>query len=184
MHDAQYYVRRVAEFHRKHLAPVGAGSSDSVLILRQSLIYEEAGEVFLALHDRNEVDLVDGLGDLLYVTAGTWVAVIGIRELPPQIEVPDFEPPPVWHAMFIAQLRMRINVLIGHAANLKYGGVYGTLIHNAIYAMAEIGYDPRAVFDEIHASNMTKTPTKGDIRVRVKGPDYRAPDVTRFLRGS
>jgi predicted HAD superfamily Cof-like phosphohydrolase len=39
--------------------------------LRAELMIEELGEVVMAMHELDEVELLDGLADLLYVTAGT-----------------------------------------------------------------------------------------------------------------
>lgn len=190
MHDTAYYVRSVAEFHAKHDAPIGCAVNSAkewgrdVTILRKSLIYEEAGEIMLALHDRDEVELVDGLGDLLYVAAGLWVAVIGVKsELPNPIYLPALKSPELWTVNFEQMLMRRVDAVVLSAMQVPQIASYPNAIYSAVYALHELGYDPKAVFDEIHSSNMTKTPTKGDIRVRVKGPDYRAPDVRRFLRG-
>lgn len=43
-------------------------------LLRMHLIVEEASEVCLALTEQNEVQLLDGLADLYYVTLGTAVS--------------------------------------------------------------------------------------------------------------
>lgn len=47
---------------------------NDVRILRAELILEEAAEVLDAMADRAEVNLLDGIADLLYVTIGTAVA--------------------------------------------------------------------------------------------------------------
>ena len=193
---AHHYVRSVAEFHRKHDAPVGCRVEHAkdlgkdVTILRASLIYEEAGEIMLAVHDRNETELVDGLGDLLYVMAGAYVAVIGDEyKYPVDLSVRNYgniQPDPLWAGNWTQTLRNNVALCV-EAANKLHVNPSEKVLAEGIWpaerALLVLGYDAKAVFDEIHKSNMTKTPTKGDIRVRVKGPDYRAPDVTRFLRG-
>ena len=141
----------------------------------------------LAIHDKDELELIDGLGDLLYVMAGAWVAIKGDDTYPTcddkfrLAEVPNW---PVWSANYVGHIRNHVRGCVETAAaftdpdpRYKHG------IKLAIGALHYAGYDIVGIFDEIHASNMTKTPTKGDIRVRVKGPDFRLPDLTRFLRG-
>ena len=176
--EADYFVDRVREFHVKHDAPVGCGTSLEFLTLRKSLVYEEAGEVLLALHDHDEVEFVDGLADFLYVAAGTHVTAstrLPIRTtLNPLKDIPE-----LWSPPFLAAVHHRLDKAIESLIKHRYSEV----IYHAVALPHELGYDVKGIFDEIHSSNMTKTPTKGDIRVRVKGPDYRAPDVTRFLRG-
>lgn len=184
MHDTAYYVHQVRDFHGKHDAPIGPNVTNrGVLTLRKSLVYEEAGEVMLALHDKDELELIDGLGDLLYVTAGMWVAMIGVQQLPGKLNLVDFTRPALWDHACEKVIHNRVDAVVDFTANIVTGGYFHLAIYNAVLALHELGYDPKAVFDEIHSSNMTKTPTKGDIRVRVKGPDYRAPDLSRFLRG-
>lgn len=40
------------------------------------------------------------------------------------------------------------------------------------------------VFEEVHSSNMTKSPpTPNDPRMRIKGPKYRPPNIERILNG-
>lgn len=145
----------------------------------------------LAVHDRNEQELVDGLGDLLYVMAGAYVAVIGDEyQHPLDLSVRNYgniKPDTLWSLNWAQTLRNNVAICVETANKLHTDPSEKNLamgIWPAERALIVLGYDAKAVFDEIHASNMTKTPTKGDIRVRVKGPDYRAPDVTRFLRGA
>ncbi len=138
----------------------------------------------LAVHDRDELELVDGLGDLLYVMAGAFVAVHGESQDHTDdtfYRDPIFNP---WEDEFIRHTQFQVAECVKIAADLNEQRIpYLKGIRAALSALHYTGYDAKGIFDEIHASNMTKTPTKGDIRVRVKGPDYRAPDLTRFLRG-
>jgi len=46
----------------------------------------------------------------------------------------------------------------------------------------EAGIDLDAVFEEVHRSNMTKTPAKDAGGKVQKGPDYEPPDLERVLR--
>jgi predicted HAD superfamily Cof-like phosphohydrolase len=194
---SHHYVRSVAEFHAKHDAPIGCAVKTANLwgqdagILRASLIYEEAGEILLAIHDKDELELVDGLGDLLYVMAGAYVALYGsIYEHEVDLALGRFggiQADPLWSPNSINVIRNNVALCV-ETANKLHIDPSERVLAQGIWAgervLAVCGYDPKAVFDEIHKSNMTKTPTKGDIRVRVKGSDYRAPDLTRFLRGA
>lgn len=47
---------------------------DDMRLLRAALLVEELGEVLAAMRDRDEVETLDGLADLLYVALGTAVA--------------------------------------------------------------------------------------------------------------
>lgn len=49
-------------------------SSHDPRLLRAHLMVEELSEILLALSQRNEIDLLDGLADLQYVVSGTAVA--------------------------------------------------------------------------------------------------------------
>ena len=177
--ESDYFTDRVREFHAKHGAPIGVGVTLEALTLRKSLVLEEASEILLAVHDKNEAEFVDGLADFIYVAAGTWVSV-GTKKTPIRTNLnPIKGVHELWDFKFVGSVHHRIDKAI--ESLMKYR--LSELIYHAVALPHELGYDVKGIFDEIHASNMTKTPTKGDIRVRVKGPDYRAPDVTRFLRG-
>lgn len=140
-------------------------------------MYEEASEVLLAIHDRNELDLIDALGDLLYVTAGTVVAVHG--EFKGQIHLPRLGSPAVWSRGYLHAITDMVGLVVNATTTRDF--------HPALYYCCqyplEAGYPIRDIFDEIHRSNMSKQVTK-DSRVRDKGPDYSPPDLRRFLRAA
>jgi predicted HAD superfamily Cof-like phosphohydrolase len=163
----------------KHGAPIGVGPTLAALTLRKSLVYEEASEILLAVHDKNEEDFIDGLGDFIYVAAGTWVSV-ATKKTPMRHNLnPIKGVHNLWDPRFVDAVHHRIDKTLESLIKHRYSEV----IYHAVALPHELGYDVKGIFDEIHSSNMTKTPTKGDIRVRVKGPDFRLPDLTRFLRG-
>lgn len=56
------------------------------------------------------------------------------------------------------------------------GGI--DLVYVIFGMFAEFGLDPRIFFDEVHRSNMTKTPNDGKYTGKIrKGDDYECPDL-------
>jgi len=49
---------------------------------------------------------------------------------------------------------------------------------------ATFGWDFDRAFELVHASNMTKTASRGPFEKWVKGPDYKPADVTECLNGT
>src|SRR6266705_135748 len=69
------WAEAVTEFHRARgneppLA-LNANLAPEVILLRLRLMTSELGELADAMHERNLVEVADGLCDLLYVTVGT-----------------------------------------------------------------------------------------------------------------
>lgn len=87
-------------------------------LLRAHLLLEEPAECLVALANCKEVDLLDGLCDMEYVTIGTGVCY---------------------------------------------------------------GLPMEAGFDEVHRSNMTKTPPEGDIRASSKGRMWQPPNLREII---
>ena len=68
----------VKEFHQKHGLQCPEKVffiSDTNILVRTSLIAEEFAELMTALRNKDIADVVDALGDLIYVTYGTAVAM-------------------------------------------------------------------------------------------------------------
>jgi predicted HAD superfamily Cof-like phosphohydrolase len=71
------WAEMTAEFATKngHPPPQRPSTPDpKVIILRLRLMIEELAELTIAMHANNELEIADGLCDLLYVTVGTAVA--------------------------------------------------------------------------------------------------------------
>jgi len=56
------------------------------------------------------------------------------------------------------------------------------LIYFAIGTALYHGIDLRTVMDEVHKSNMTKTPDSQNYKNCVKGPDFKKPNIVKALR--
>jgi len=67
--------RDVEAFHMKFDHPAGGKIKLRMRKLRRRLIKEEAKELCKALKRRDEVEVIDGICDLMYVTVGTAVAM-------------------------------------------------------------------------------------------------------------
>jgi predicted HAD superfamily Cof-like phosphohydrolase len=67
--------RDVEEFHMKFDHPAGGKIKLRMRKLRRRLIKEESKELCRALKRKDEVEVIDGICDLIYVTVGTAVAM-------------------------------------------------------------------------------------------------------------
>lgn len=70
------WAQMVEEFNtvNGYPAPKKPGHpSEAIKVLRLRLMMEELGEVSQAMHENNQVEVADGLCDLLYVVVGTAV---------------------------------------------------------------------------------------------------------------
>lgn len=172
----------VAEFHVKHGNPVGGGWAAHEA-LRTSLLFEELGEICLAVHDKDQLALVDGFGDLAYVIAGAWVCEVGAEcEVP--LAAHCFEPasPAVWSRDFTDEILSLCTELAWTMHRFGSPRHYvPRMLPRLFNSVAYLGYDLDAIFTSVHISNMTKTASK-DPRVRAKGPDFRAPILSHLLR--
>lgn len=70
----QKQLEQVAEFHRSFNVPIqnvfGAPDANTAA-LRIDLLEEEVNELSRAFVDRNEIEILDALADILYIWAGT-----------------------------------------------------------------------------------------------------------------
>lgn len=153
--------------------------------MRAHLIMEETSEGLLALHNHDELKFVDSLGDVMYVTAGSWVAMYGPEipalTIPNAIKVPNFHKLVHWFLDNVGRMNLHLASARGH--NWP-GKVVRDLISCSVEMCAQAGYDPIAVFDAIADSNDTKWyKEENGQRVKDKGPDFRVPDLSPILRG-
>jgi predicted HAD superfamily Cof-like phosphohydrolase len=66
----------------------------------------------------------------------------------------------------------------------EMGDALADLIWFAIGAALLHGIDLRPVMDEVHKSNMTKSPDPNDYKNCIKGPDFKKPDLkVAFAKG-
>lgn len=185
MRTAQHLVGRVTDFHKKQHLWIGEGPIPGVQLMRTHLIMEETAEALLALHNREEEKFVDGLGDILYVTAGSWVSVFGRIIGPVTIRRPEKAPRhhKLVHTFLddVAMLNNRLWAARGRSWDEK---VVRELILTSVDMCANAGYDPIDVFNAIADSNDTKWyREENGQRVKDKGPDFRHPILDPLLRG-
>lgn len=183
---AQHLVTRVHAFHLKQHLWVCQGPKPEVQVMRTHLIMEETAELLLALHNSNEEKFVDGLGDLMYVTAGSWVSIFGTRIQAMTVKRPNERAP---------KRAALIDSVLDHVSSINSWlflsrvhhwdeKTIRELISKSIVLCADAGYDPMAVFDAIADSNDTKWyKEENGQRVKDKGPDFRTPVLTPLLRG-
>ena len=153
--------------------------------MRLHLVMEEASEGLLALHNHDEAKFVDSLGDVMYVTAGAWVAVHGERI--PRMTIMSAQKPPHFHwltARYLKNIRALNNCLVECDASSWGEHETQNLILISVAICAEAGYDPIKVFDAIADSNDTKWyKEENGQRVKDKGPDFRVPVLAPLLKG-
>lgn len=185
MRTYEHLARRVHEFHVKQRLYVGEGPILPVQLMRLHLVMEEASEGLLALHNHDESKFVDSLGDVMYVTAGAWVAIYGERI--PRMTIPRAQKPPHFHWMtsrFLTNIRELNKALADCVTSGWAESTVLDLIKVSVVMCAEAGYDPVDVFNAIADSNDTKWyKEENGQRVKDKGPDFRIPVLTPLLKG-
>jgi NTP pyrophosphatase (non-canonical NTP hydrolase) len=92
------YEASVREFMTKNLQHIGTNPfgpvPNEVVILRMRLMAEELGEVIAAMHEKNTIQIADGLADLLYVVVGTAIAYgIPINEVFDEVHASNMTKP-------------------------------------------------------------------------------------------
>lgn len=155
----QYEINAVDAFHAACDVPVRAEPNsptvqDTEVRLRLRLINEEVAETLQALAAGDQVRVADGLGDTMYVTAGT-CSQLGAR-------------PSVDHAVSAA-----ISILQGahqvltkavQAQNWDEIRVGAECMHISCLGVAAMfGIPYRQVFDLIHTANMDKRGPDGKV---------------------
>jgi predicted HAD superfamily Cof-like phosphohydrolase len=190
---------QVAEFHRAFNLPhppEPTQPSDDLRALRHRILMEEWGEFCDA---ETVVDVADALADMAYLVCGTAISY-GID--PPQHDLwlPDPLPVPPGPPRYDLDQWERESVLNSlenalDAYNRAEGSRLLTrvraslrIVLGQIWLGATIYRIPlQAVFDEVHASNMTKLGPDGKPIYRedgkvMKGPSFRQPDLAAVLR--
>lgn len=83
----------------------------------------------------------------------------------------------------IAEELAELALAIGERNKVKMADAIGDLLYVVLGAAVTYGIPAGAIFDEIHASNMTKdVRDPNDTRLRNKGASYRPPDLESILR--
>jgi predicted HAD superfamily Cof-like phosphohydrolase len=188
---------RVAAFHRAFGHPIGELPNfpkQHVRNLRINLIGEELEEYCAAFAVGDRVKMADGLGDTLYVLAGTAVAY-GIA--PQTIFESPYETP-FQKVLFPEEPELHYEIYLREA--------FGQYLHaeqendldavkesildmmDRVFNVARLSNIPiNVVFDEIHRSNLSKLMPDGSVLYRadnkvLKGPNYTPPDIASIMQ--
>lgn len=176
------YVEAVTLFHQRQRLGISQPRTVKLEILRRHLIHEELSELELAWYRVNLEGVMDAVGDLLYVTAGSAVQFGHI--LPAMIpgrylvgkdlgehSVLEFSKNLATRLSFEMDCMM-VEEMVGHTI--------------AFARRMDLPYDE--IFDRVQAANMTKTPrSEGDERVSDKGTTFVPPrydDLVAIWRGA
>jgi len=161
--------------------------------LRIRLLQEEHGELDDA---KSLIDVADALADMAYIACGTLISYGTAPEdgdwFPSPL--PSSNAIPAWPSLeerktTFAKLDTAMSLYLAtemagdqHTVAITIRNVLGEIwLASLIY-----GIPLQAVFDEVHASNMTKLGNDGkpvrraDGKV-IKGPNYRKPDIAAVL---
>lgn len=172
--------------------------ADGVRVQRARLILEEVGELTSAYHDRNLVEIADGLADLLYVIMGTAVVygIIVTEEYMKTMENvwrPAKSPNvPEWKIGLDAIGKITIHassVVVAMSINIVPIKSLHDLIEATFAFACACGVPLDRVFAEVHRSNMTKNLVKtdgvakygADVNAHIKGPGYEPPRIKEIL---
>lgn len=188
----------VTDFHIKNGQMYNSAYTGQISIqvreLRQRLILEELGELACAVHNHDMVQVADGLADLLYVIYGTAVSYgvplgdLFINSLGYDF-VPEFDnnfnglTEISKHASDLFEVMLEEDPAM-LSMNMKLLGL--TLVVTT-YA-ASLGIPLKAIFKEVHRSNMTKnlggaTDGKKYGTENAKGEKYSPPRIAEILSG-
>lgn len=183
--------------------------ADNVAALRVQLLLEETGELAHGLAARDNVELVDALSDIDYVTYGAMGAFGTYTEecngfFRPANSTPRFaiDEAPMWVRLeFTARLLDALTKFTLCAADichpkadisktgLKDMPFILTLVASAtsdLWAVLGLEKYREAAFREVHESNMSKLGADGKPILNeagrvVKGPNYRRPDLAAVV---
>jgi predicted HAD superfamily Cof-like phosphohydrolase len=157
-----------------------------VSLLRASLVAEEAAEYIAAAQQKSRVGMADALTDLKYVILGAGVSM--------KIPMPDDFDVPVerkWKDIEEAELLSSTRRVYNVMSSLVNALLTTEHIASALrladstcaIEAARLGFPLRELFNEVHRSNMTKTPANGVTKYSDtgKGTAYQAPDLERVL---
>lgn len=173
-------IQQVHDFHQATQAAIYDGKPRGIALrtLREDLLRSEIAEadtgktMFLAGDKQGGIqEMIDGFGDTLYIVSGTAVAygpLVRDRLLSADIEagrvVEGDEKALRGDPMeFALQAVERLKGGLGHylvaESNNKIasiGDILASMADTASLGIEHLGYDPVAVFSEIHSSNMSK----------------------------
>lgn len=170
---------------------------NQIRILRKNLVTEEIAETITALDALDAIGVMDGLADIVVVTAGTLIAY-GLPYDITRYEVDNFEIKGKLESAKLdvaacarqkKKLREFLDSYPDDADELfireKMSNYCNDLLAYSLMAAAQHGCDLSEFFIEVHKSNMSKLGEdgkpiyrEGDRKV-LKGPNYRKPDIAK-----
>lgn len=185
-----HYVDCTADFMRRMGFPVPLPNPDAATeALRMNLILEELAETHKAMAAGDIVEAADGLADTLYVVAGA-AATYGVP-----FDLPEYAlngPPIVPTADHASSLLLKMlpgldltaRALASFGNEVSIEAALASLGDALTGEAAALNLPLRALFDEVHRSNMTKdaAPAVGIVGKRGgKGPNYSPPNIRGVL---
>jgi predicted HAD superfamily Cof-like phosphohydrolase len=156
--------------------------------LRLDLIKEEVGETIEAIEDQNDVKIIDGLCDVLYVTYGA-AHVLGLAldtyryERQKQTTNVDYK----FLDNCISDLRWQLHWIAVDIANQDMKALEKDLTELAIecweMGFKGLGVDLYPFYQEVHKTNMAKLggPKRADGK-QLKPPGWSPPRIEEMLR--
>ena len=185
----------VLDFHTKYGSLVNTEPTcldEKTNLLRYSLILEEISELCAAIRKKNLIEIADALADIRYVVDGTGVAM-GVNVISECEPLQTYDINKCWQESSIKELHNFVNLML-EALSAYYEAIKDvrmkgvatslsqlkTLTDNlANYLSLNLGF----IFDEVHASNMTKDGGGADAGGKIlKGADYKPPNIGKILR--
>lgn len=190
----------VEEFHTIYGQPIRTTfvPNPPEATLRLELIREEVEELGEAVDELDMVEIIDALGDIVYVVAGAAITY-GVPITPTPIV-------PLTHATPVRVGEDNKDFLIGFTALIE--GIYGwfRLYHDSVKPSAKdnitaslnqlvsscfafansLGVDLSDIMDEIQLSNLSKLDSEGNVLRRedgkiLKGENWFAPRIKEYL---
>ena len=169
---------------QRHMAPDGPTHlSEEVVLLRQRLILEELGELAIAIHQQDRVEVADACCDLAYVLHGTAVAM-GC----PTLSYFEGRAPQYRTDLLIETAKACVRVVETCRTTDDWTvEVINAALQSVSRLAAFYSIPFEACFKEVHASNMSKDapseykPGEKYGSKTAKGEGYRAPQLKEIL---
>lgn len=181
----------VSNWHAAMQLPSGGPLTPELLALRIQLIEEEARELDEAAKAKDLVETYDALADLAFVTLGTFdqageVASDRYVEL---LETTRWsgEVRGYFGSQFtISRSGMAclfMEQCLEQGTEFKRWDLLDGVMNGVVHCAGDLGFDLRPIWDEVVASNMSKTGGVVDENGKLqKGPNFRRPEIGRILR--
>jgi len=176
------YVDAVTLFHQRQRLGINQPRTPELEVLRRHLIHEELSELELAYYRVDIAGLMDAVGDLIYVTAGSAVQFGHILPVTTPMEYLVEKDLGVHRVL---ELSKKLSTRLAFEMDCEM--VEELVGHTIAFARRmDLPYDE--IFDRVQAANMTKAPRRhDDERVSDKGTTFVPPvydDLVAVWRGT